>query len=990
MEIATLRETANFTNKTNAVSPYCLGQVLQMYPSQAWVLQKISESEIDPGQIPILEQYAKLTDLPTKLSQLTNDANYVQTVGGLIPSALLPSFVDDVIEFDSIEDFPTVGESGKIYIAKDTNITYRWSGTDYVEISKSLALGETSLTAYRGDRGKTAYDHSQTTGNPHNTSLSDLGVTVSAATLNYLTGLNKNIMTALGEKLDISGGTMTGYLFLNADPTQRMHAATKSYVDACIDGISVTVTQNVTKISNLEEGIDSVNSTLAIQATTNTQVQNALTGLNQTTSDHTQYISELNQDVAGLTSTVTEDHHTVTVLEATVNLLQVDLERDNVIVQVDENNNPLTSATYEISYDCKFQGGATPPDLVQISGSHTGITVTHNNGKLYVQVSSSVAIPDATNIYTIIFKYTRTVLYTCSKALIIATIPKGAQGEQGIQGEKGPQGEQGPQGAQGPKGDDGASGVSITSVVEYYAKSSSYSTAPTTGWSTVYPGWEQGKYIWTKSKITYSSGSPTETTPICVTGSEGATGSAGPAGTSIENVDVFYYLSTSNQSLIDGSWSTTAPVWTQGKYIWSKERVYYSDGTSSESAPVCISGQKGDTGEKGETGEQGPQGPQGIQGIQGPKGDNGESYYTWIKYADSPTSGMSDNPTGKAYIGLAYNKSTPTESTSYSDYSWSLIKGADGAKGDTGPKGETGATGNGIGSIKYYYARTTTQTAPAASSITSTTIPTLDATNKYLWQKEVITYTTTSTPQTTVLLIAVYGDTGQQGAQGPQGPQGPKGAQGPKGTQGPQGPQGPAGSDGTVKSTTAPTDTNKLWLDLNDGKLKQYQMNAGGTTGSWVVVNDYSDTTLDLNDRLAELTDSLNSQLDALNTIVVELREHTDTSFEQTSDSFNLKFTQMQETITQTIDGLQTHIQEQEEYIRFRNGTITLGVVGNLYTLYLDNDEIVINYNGTEVSRWKQSTFQAKELRLKEASWGYAFVWMPRPNGSYSLRKVVD
>ena len=518
----------------------------------------------------------------------------------------------------------------------------------------------------------------------------------------------------------------------------------------------------------------------------------------------------------------------------------------------------------------------------------------------------------------------------------------------------------------------------IKNVDVLYALGDSSTQAPTTGWSTTAPQWQSGKYMWQKTVTTLGDNTSKESDPTCITGAKGQDGSPGTPGapgTSIENVDVFYYLSTSNQSLIDGSWSTTAPVWTQGKYIWSKERVYYSDGTSSESAPACISGQKGDTGEKGETGEQGPQGPQGIQGIQGPKGDNGESYYTWIKYADSPTSGMSDNPTGKAYIGLAYNKSTSTESTSYSDYSWSLIKGADGAKGDTGPKGETGATGNGIGSINYYYARTTTQTAPAASSITSTTIPTLDATNKYLWQKEVITYTATSTPQTTVLLIAIYGDTGQQGTQGPQGAQGP---------------QGPAGSDGTVKSATAPTDTNKLWLDLNDGKLKQYQMNAGGTTGSWVVVNDYSDTTLDLNDRLAELTDSLNSQLDALNTIVVELREHTDTSFEQTSDSFNLKFTQMQETITQTIDGLQTHIQEQEEYIRFRNGTITLGVVGNLYTLYLDNDEIVINYNGTEVSRWKQSTFQAKELRLKDASWGYAFVWMPRPNGSYSLRKVVD
>ena len=71
-------------------------------------------------------------------------------------------------------------------------------------------------------------------------------------------------------------------------------------------------------------------------------------------------------------------------------------------------------------------------------------------------------------------------------------------------------------------------------------------------------------------------------------------------------------------------------------------------------------------------------------------GAAGTTYYTWIKYADSPTSGMSDNPSGKTYIGIAYNKTTATESTSYSDYSWSLIKGD---KGDTGAQGATGATG---------------------------------------------------------------------------------------------------------------------------------------------------------------------------------------------------------------------------------------------------------------------------------------------------------
>jgi len=96
---------------------------------------------------------------------------------GKVPSAQLPAYVDDVLEYDNLAAFPATGETGKIYIAKDTNITYRWSGTQYIEISSSLALGETSSTAYRGDRGKIAYDHSQiTTGNPHGTTKADIGL----------------------------------------------------------------------------------------------------------------------------------------------------------------------------------------------------------------------------------------------------------------------------------------------------------------------------------------------------------------------------------------------------------------------------------------------------------------------------------------------------------------------------------------------------------------------------------------------------------------------------------------------------------------------------------------------------------------------------------------------------------------------------------------------------------------------------------------------
>ena len=300
-----------------------------------------------------------------------------------------------------------------------------------------------------------------------------------------------------------------------------------------------------------------------------------------------------------------------------------------------------------------------------------------------------------------------------------------------------------------------------------------------------------------------------------------------------------FYSSTSPTSLVGGSWSNSQPTWTEGKYIWRRNFVTYGDDhtefTPSENG-VCITGNtgaqgargpQGATGDKGETGAQGPKGdkgetgPQGPQGVQGAKGADGKTYYTWVKYADSPTSGMSDNPSGKKYIGFAYNKTTGTESTNYSDYSWSLTKGE---KGDTGSTGATGATGNGIKSITYYYARTTSQTAPSAGNITSTTMPALDATNKYLWQKEVIGYTN-NTSQTTVLLLAVYGNTGAQGpkgdkgetgAQGPTGPKGETGAQGPQGNTGSIGPQGvsvTAIKDQWYKSTSNTTQTGGSWSD---------------------------------------------------------------------------------------------------------------------------------------------------------------------------------
>ena len=126
-------------------------------------------------------------------------------VGGKVPVSQLPAYVDDVLEFANLASFPATGESGKIYIALDTNLTYRWGGSSYVVMSSSLALGETSSTAYRGDRGKIAYDHSQTTGNPHNTTKNDIGLgnvpnlDTTNAVNNSHTHSNKSILDLITE-----------------------------------------------------------------------------------------------------------------------------------------------------------------------------------------------------------------------------------------------------------------------------------------------------------------------------------------------------------------------------------------------------------------------------------------------------------------------------------------------------------------------------------------------------------------------------------------------------------------------------------------------------------------------------------------------------------------------------------------------------------------------------------------------------------------------
>lgn len=108
-----------------------------------------------------IENEQTVAATPKAIYDLLGVSNGVATLdaNGRVPANQLPSYVDDVLEYANKASFPSTGESGKIYIALDTNLTYRWSGSTYVEISQSLALGETSTTAYRGDLGAVAYMH---------------------------------------------------------------------------------------------------------------------------------------------------------------------------------------------------------------------------------------------------------------------------------------------------------------------------------------------------------------------------------------------------------------------------------------------------------------------------------------------------------------------------------------------------------------------------------------------------------------------------------------------------------------------------------------------------------------------------------------------------------------------------------------------------------------------------------------------------------------
>lgn len=373
----------------------------------------------------------------------------------------------------------------------------------------------------------------------------------------------------------------------------------------------------------------------------------------------------------------------------------------------------------------------------------------------------------------------------------------------------------------GRDGTDGTNGVGIKSITNKYAVSASNTTAPTSWSDTVPTMTTTNRYLWNYEIVTYTNGTTSETKKrvIGAYGNTGNTGATGATGVGIKSITEYYLASSASSGVTTSTsgWTTSVQTTSSSKkYLWNYEVVTYTNDTKYTSSPVII----GTYGDKGDT---------GPQGVQGPKGADGTPRYTWIRYADNASgSGISNSPTGKTYIGFAYNKTTATESNTPSDYTWSLIKGekgdtgVPGAKGADGKttytwikysdnstgsgmydtpksttqyigiavnkttatesntpsdytwskfKGDDGADGKGIKSTAVTYQASTSGTTPPTGTW-SASVPSVAA-NQYLWTRTVITYTDNATSTSYSV-----GKMGANGAKGDKGDTGPAGADG--------------------------------------------------------------------------------------------------------------------------------------------------------------------------------------------------------------------
>lgn len=150
-------------------------------------------------------------------------------------------------------------------------------------------------------------------------------------------------------------------------------------------------------------------------------------------------------------------------------------------------------------------------------------------------------------------------------------------------------------------------GVGISNADLEYAESTSQTTAPTDGWQTTAPKWRKGYYIWSRTHIYYTDGNEKVSTPMCLS-----------VARSIDRIEECYYSSTSSTAITGGVWAKgKSPAWVNGRFIWTKSIIYFTDGTSTETTPICCTGGQGPSGPQGKPGMDGADGADGTDGADG-------------------------------------------------------------------------------------------------------------------------------------------------------------------------------------------------------------------------------------------------------------------------------------------------------------------------------------------------------------------------------------
>lgn len=340
------------------------GKVYQLSPGadytkeSSWILIG-DTSELNSK----VQQFINSKGAPNGLASLNES--------GIIPSAQLPSYVDDVIEVDTFSNLPGTGESGKIYIVQDTNLTYRWSGTDYVEISKSLALGETSSTAYAGDKGKATTDKvnrmsDKVTVGPNNTEPSADNVKLWYVTHKTSTGEDSQDSHTISAATTTQAGIMTA-----ADKTKLNGLKYQAGITADINTVQTNLETHINNKSNPHEvtkdqvGLGNVDNTSDANKPISNATQTALNGKFSATDGNA-----LKQRVDNIPELVATD-------------ITVDSDNDSVNISLDKTSivdGTLSGTTININSATASKAGI----LVPTDKSKIDKIITNGNGTKYL------------------------------------------------------------------------------------------------------------------------------------------------------------------------------------------------------------------------------------------------------------------------------------------------------------------------------------------------------------------------------------------------------------------------------------------------------------------------------------------------------------------------------------------------------------------------------------------------------------------------------